>query len=145
MDVRVMKRDVTIIPACAAQRQERKKRIRIRKSDKRLPCPEHTSQVIPSSSANNGTDKVKCDPEKKIEERMPWVLTPITFIQRPARYVPTPRRVLERLYLERSRRAKRQQEADESRRRHCVNEVEDIFADGKPITDEDYEQWLRKR
>ncbi|KAL7288263.1 hypothetical protein TKK_0017603 [Trichogramma kaykai] len=146
LDVRVVKRDVTIKSACrAVRRQERKKRIHVRKSDKRLQCPEPTPVVIPSSSANNCTDQVKGGPEKKIEERMPWVLTPITFTRRPAAYVPTPGRVLERLHLERARRAKRQQEADERRRRHCVNEVEDIFADGKPITDEDYEKWLRKR
>ncbi|CAB0041047.1 unnamed protein product [Trichogramma brassicae] len=40
---------------------------------------------------------------------------------------------------ESQKRAKRQQEADERRRRHYVDQVEDIFAEGKPITDEDYE------
>ncbi|CAB0041322.1 unnamed protein product [Trichogramma brassicae] len=73
---------------------------------------------------------------------MPWVITPIAFTRRTAKYVPTPRRVLERLHLERARRAKRQQEADERRRRHYVDQVEDIFAEGKPITDEDYENNL---
>ncbi|CAB0034712.1 unnamed protein product [Trichogramma brassicae] len=141
LDVRVTKRDVIMIPACrAARRQERKKRIHVRKEDKRLQYPENTSEVLPSLRVSNRTDQVKDNPESKVKERMPWVITPIAFTRRTAKYVPTPRRVLERLHLERARRAKRQQEADERRRRHYVDQVEDIFAEGKPITDEDYEK-----